>query len=135
MSLGVKITENFAQRMASTIRRVDAMPLSTGDGKIPVRFEEGPAAGGGGGGSSVSVGTYGTAGSQWEKGATLTVHEYELSATEGGGYTIVPKYIDGSPVTVSVLNLFVTIPPNYDTVRYCAYASVGGVNLLVAAEC
>ena len=132
MSTGVKITENFAQRMASTIRRVDAMPLSTGDGKIPVRFDDRPAPGGG---SSVSVGTYGTAGSQWEKGATLTVHEYELSATEGGGYTIVPKYIGGSPATVSVLNLFVTIPPNYDTVRYCAYASVGGVNLLVAAEC
>ena len=40
MNLGVKITEHFAQRMASTIRRVDGMPLSTGDGKIPVRFEE-----------------------------------------------------------------------------------------------
>lgn len=132
MNSGVRITEHFAQRMASTIRRVDAMPLASGDGKIPVRFDDRPTPGGG---ASVSVGTYGTSGAQWEKGATLTVHEYELSATEGGGYEIVPKYSGGSPVTVSVLNLFVTIPPNYDTVRYCAYTSVGGVNLLMAAEC
>jgi hypothetical protein len=40
MTQGVKITESFAQRIATTVRRVDAMSTSFGDGKIPTRFEE-----------------------------------------------------------------------------------------------
>jgi hypothetical protein len=49
MSTGVKITEHFAQRIASTIRRVEAIPDASSGGKIPVRFEERLFAGGGGG--------------------------------------------------------------------------------------
>lgn len=37
---GVKITEHFAQRMKSTILRVEAMPLSSSGGSVPVRFDE-----------------------------------------------------------------------------------------------
>jgi hypothetical protein len=128
MSQGVKITESFAQRIASTVRRVDAMPLSFGDGKIPTRFEDSTlrqAAG-----SSVKIGAYSTAGTQWEKGTFKTVNLYEVS-----NGTLVPKYSNGSPETASVLNIFVTIPPNYDRVRYCAFASVGGINILITAEC
>lgn len=40
---GYKISEHFAQRMKSTILRVEGMPLSTGDGTIPVRFDERPS--------------------------------------------------------------------------------------------
>ena len=129
MTQGVRITESFAQRIASTVRRVDAMPISFGDGKIPTRFEDftlQKAATG----SSVSIGAYSTAGTQWEKGTFKTVNLYEVSSG-----ALVPKYSNGSPETASVLNIFVTIPPNYDRVRYCAFASVGGTNILITAEC
>lgn len=135
MSNGVKITEHFAQRIASTIRRVEAMPDATGSGKIPTRFEDRPIAAGGGG---MSLGSYNTNGTQWEKGEATNVHVYEIETEEIDGettYTMVPQYTNGVPVTVPVLNLFVTIPPNYDRVRYCAFSAVGGVNVLIVAEC
>jgi hypothetical protein len=127
MTQGVKITESFAQRIATTVRRVDAMSLSFGDGKIPTRFEDSTlrqAA------SSVKIGAYSTAGTQWEKGTFKTVNLYEVS-----NGALVPKYSNGSPETASVLNIFVTIPPNYDRVRYCAFASINGTNVLMTAEC
>lgn len=132
---GYKISEHFAQRLKATVLKVDRMPEATGgSGKIPVRFDE-VVRRGGGGGSTVSLGTYSTDGTQWEKGQVKPIHAYTLEQTSSGGYSITPDYSDGLPVVVDVLNLFVTIPPNYDTVRYCAYVEVGGVNLLIGAEC
>jgi len=89
-------------------------------------------------GGSLSVGSYNTDGTQWEKGQAVSVHVYSIETSEVDGetvYTMVPQYADGIPVTVPVLNLFVTIPPNYDRVRYCGYSAVGSINVLVVAEC
>lgn len=90
-----------------------------------------------GGGSSAPshLGSYNTNGTQWEKGQSVNVHEYEIQVAEDGTKSVVPRYSNGIPVTTSVLNLFVTIPPNYDRVRYCAYTPINGVNVLIVAEC
>jgi hypothetical protein len=130
MSQGVKITESFAQRIAATVRRVDAMPAGFGDGKIPTRFEDGPVWKTGGG-SSISLGSYSTVGTSWLKGTFKTVTLYDVN--ESG--TPVPRYSAGVPATTQVLNLFVTIPPNYDRTRFCAFASINGLNVLMTAEC
>lgn len=76
---GVKITEHFAQRMKSTILRVEAMPLSSGEGKIPVRFDERPAV--------VAGGTHlGKTTAAWSKGTSATITLYE--AGSAGSETI-----------------------------------------------
>jgi hypothetical protein len=109
----------------------DSTPGLDGGGAttIPTRLQNMQRPGGGGD-SSIRIGAYSTAGTQWEKGTFKTVNLYEVS-----NGSLVPKYNSGSPATASVLNLFVTIPPNYDRVRYCAFASVGGTNILMTAEC
>ena len=109
-------------------------PGKLGEDEIPLRLQA-MARRGGGGGSSISIGSYNTNGTQWEKGQSVSVHEYEIQTEEDGSHTLVPRYNNGVPVTTSVLNLFVTIPPNYDRVRYCAYTSIGGTNVLIVAEC
>jgi len=87
--------------------------------------------GSGSGGGGVKIGSYSTAsGQQWAKGTTRTVNLYKI--IDGAP---VPVYSDGIPSTAQVLNLFVTIPPNYDRVRYCAFAAVDGTNVLMTAEC
>ena len=68
---GVKITEHFAQRMKSTILRVEAMPLSSSDGRVPVRFDERPTV-------VAAVGTHlGKTTAAWSKGTSATITLYE----------------------------------------------------------
>lgn len=126
---GYKITDHFAQRIKSTILKVDAMPGMSSSGKIPVRFEDRPS--GGGDGSLIRMGTYNTNGTQWEKGSSYPVHVYKVS--DSGA--LLPQYSNGSPTIVNVLNLFVTIPPNTDRVRYCAFAKIDEAEVLIVAEC
>ena len=100
MTQGVRITESFAQRIASTVRRVDAMSLVTGDGKIPTRFEDGPVrpTGGGGGGG---VEAYYTGG--WVKGATKQI-----------------RFLASTATTASAVNLLRTVPiASGQTARWC----------------
>jgi hypothetical protein len=108
-------------------------PGKLGEGGIPLRLQT--MARRGGGGSPIKIGSYNTNGMQWEKGSSFSVHEYEIQAEENGSHTLVPRFNNSVPVTVSVLNLFVTIPPNYDRVRYCAFTPINGVNVLIVAEC
>ena len=86
MSQGVRITESFAQRIASTVRRVDAMPISSGDGKIPVRFEEGPQA------AQPAALRLCKTSSAFNKGTTATLNVWESgtppSETQTSGETI-----------------------------------------------
>jgi hypothetical protein len=70
MSGGVKITEHFALRMASTIRRVEAMSETSGGGKIPVRFEDRNQ-------QQPDPVRLGKTTSAWNKGTTATITLYE----------------------------------------------------------
>lgn len=81
---------------------------------------------------NIELATYSTGGDVWEKGFFGVVHDQRLE--DNGALT--PLYNDnGTPKTQYVLNLFSTLPPNYDAVRVCAYTKIGNVNVLIAAEC
>ena len=100
MTQGVRITESFAQRIASTVRRVDAMPTVFGDGKIPTRFEDGPVRATGGGAGVVEA--YFTGG--WVKGATKQI-----------------VFLSNTATTASAINLIRSVPINAggQTSRIC----------------
>lgn len=134
------IGPGIAKKLPDVIRKVDETLLGGGAVKLPVRLQTLPTPGGGGG-SPLSIGSYSTDGLPWEKGQAIDVHLYDLQEetdplTGDPFYVISPKYDgSGSPETTKVLNLFVTIPPNYDRVRYCAFMPINGVNVVVVAEC
>jgi len=130
MARGFLISDGLRQDIKRTIARVDGMPDGPGATKIPTRFETIPTRGGGGG--DINLATYSTGGDVWEKGFFGVVHDQRLE--DNGALT--PLYNDnGTPKTQSVLNLFSTLPPNYDAVRVCAYTKIRNVNVLIAAEC
>lgn len=165
MSNGVKITEHFAQRIASTIRRVEAMPDATGSGKIPTRFEDRPFAAGG---TPIRLGQF-TGPWPNEPGATgvdnlKPVKLYVQPSDSDGANDWVPELDgDGDEVLAITLNLFSYIPTRSgnDSYMWCsiipisenggqywtgAYNSVDGEDvpvfrpysslwLLLAAEC
>ena len=119
MTQGVRITENFAMRIASTVRRVDAMPISFGDGKIPVRFEDGapPQAA-----SSLRLCKTSSA---FNKGSTATLDVWESGTP--------PNETQTSGVTVeNVINKYANIA----TGKFVSVALHGnGRWYVVAAEC
>jgi hypothetical protein len=80
----------------------------------------------------VHLATYSTNGGVWFKGDTGYVHDHEIDEN----FQITPKYkADGTPQYTLVINLFSTLPPNYDAIRYCAYTKINAANVLIAAEC
>jgi len=124
---GYKISENFAQRMKSTILAVERMPLSATAGKIPVRFEDKPVVGNGGGGTTIRLGQFtgswynepGLSGADNVKLVKLYIQE----ADAGGANDWVPELdSDGEEVIAVTLNLFSYIPTRSgnDSYMWCA---------------
>jgi hypothetical protein len=121
MSQGVRITENFAMRIASTVRRVDAMSPVTGDGKIPTRFEEGPAW------ATPASGVfeaYFTGG--WVKGATKQISFASNTATTAAAINLIRSVpISGSGATARICTV---------TLRSIA-STTGPAYVLLNTEC
>jgi len=157
MTQGVKITEHFAQRLASTVRRVDAMSPGFGDGKIPTRFEDRPAWSDGG--SPIRLGQFTGPWSNDPPGNVKVVQLYKKHPTSSSPSAWIP---DEGNVAVTV-NLFSYIPtprggPTYRwaalvkvsdgsyTYQTGSYTNVDGVDvpdtatatslwLLISAQC
>jgi hypothetical protein len=123
MTRRVTFSETDAGRISKAVR---AHERGNRD-QSPVFFRQVGDEGGG-----IQLAAYSTNGGEWSKGDTAYVHDHEINEN----YQIIPKYKgDGTPQYTLVINLFSTLPPNYDAVRYCAYTKIGAVNVLIAAEC
>ena len=122
MSQGVRITENFAMRIASTVRRVDAMSPVTGDGKIPTRFEEGPV---------------------WAAPAASGVFEAYFTGGWVKGTTKPISFASNTATTAAAINLIRSVPISGSgaTARICTVTlrSIAGatepVYVLLNTEC
>jgi len=129
---GVRITDHFAQRIKSTILKVDAMPDATGSGKIPVRFEDRPVAAGEG--STIRLGQFTGA---WpnEPGETGSdnvklVKLYVQAPSPTGPNDWVPELDgDGEEVLAVTMNLFSYIPTRSgnDSYMWCAILPISNV--------
>lgn len=113
---GFLVAPGLADRMISTIRRVEGAPYKYGNASIPVRFEE-EEGGGGGGGSTFRICTFTGA---WSKSQQKTVTF---------------KYQSQTPNTVVATNLFANVGVTSSSQRNCAISSEGGTWFLIAAEC
>lgn len=116
---GYKISEHFAERIKSTIQKVDSMPASFGDGLIPRRHEERLS---GRGGTAIYEATFSGG---WVKGAPKQI-----------------RFSANTNTTSFAINLFRSIPYLDGSDRACIVAKresalqQGGVEyVLVNAEC
>lgn len=129
---GVKITEHFAHRLKTTVLRVDSMPEFSGNGKIPVRFEDRigstPAA-------SIRLGQFS---GYWpnEPGQSGSdnirlVKLYVQNSNASGPNDWVPELDgDGEEVIAVTLNLFSYIPTRSgnDSYMWCAVLPISNVD-------
>lgn len=115
---GYRIAPTFAERIATTVKRVEAMPFRVGTVPMPVRFEDNGA--GGGGGTSIRLFSFT---GPWAKGDDKQVTELDAEGAE----------LDPTVVFI-VKNHFVTLS-DYCGTRKGAAAQVGEFWLLIAAEC
>lgn len=126
------IGPGLRDKLREVIGRLDGVPVGSGGiNSTTVRLQSMPTRGG----FPIKIAAYSTGGAQWNKWTVRNVHAHDL-VEANGVYSAVPLYSgNGAPYLITVLNIFSTIAPNYDAIRYCAYASVNGVNLVIAAEC
>jgi len=128
MTQGVRITESFAQRIASTVRRVDAMPTVFGDGKIPTRFEDVQRPGGVSvSGPTIRLGQfsgpwYNEPGESGADNVKLVKLYVQPSPAAGANDWVSELDSDGEEVIAVTLNLFSYIPTRSgnDSYMWCA---------------